>query len=263
MRNVRDDFQTSMRWLVALLIMAGVGVLAPNTARAQQVDGNNEISFDRGKKNEFYIAPRMRAIVVPDWLLGAFYEEHASHWDDGPNLAYGLEFVWRKVDAYEISTAIEYADLSMPSQFWLENDDPANNADYTEVDLQLLSLVVSGYWYWDAQKWVSPYVGGGIGLGVVMGEIVRYDAASGSACEASLGGSDGFASDDCFGPDGEPHPNSIDQSSRKVEESVPPVIPVLNVTGGLRFNIGEHAIAKLEVGFYDYFFGGVSLGGQW
>lgn len=263
MKRTWQNYRVSMPWLVALLIVAGAGFVAPTSAQAQQVDGDNQISFDIEKKNEFYIAPRMRAIIVPDWLLGQFYDEHASHWDDGPNFAYGLEFVWRKIGAYEISTAIEYADLSMPNKFWLENGDPANKADYTEVDLQLLSVVVSGYWYWDAQEWLSPYVGGGIGAGIVMGDIVRYDAKSGSSCEASLGGSDGFASNDCFGPDGEPNPDAIDIASRKVEDSVPPVIPVINITGGLRFNMGEYAIAKIEVGFYDYFFGGVSLGGQW
>lgn len=263
MFDPRPNFGASTRWLAALLLAASAGLIAPAPAQAQQVDGNNTISFDVDKKNEFYIAPRIRAIIIPDWLLGQFYDQHASHWDGDPNLAYGLEFVWRKVDAYEISTAVEYADLSMPSQFWLESGDPANSADYTEIDLQLLSVVVSGYWYWDAQKWLSPYVGGGIGAGVVLGDIVRYDANPGSDCAASLGGPDGFASNDCFGPNGEPQPDAIDQASRNVEDSIPPVIPVINITGGLRFNMGEHAIAKLEVGFYDYFFGGVSLGGQW
>lgn len=263
MRNKQRDFRASMRWLVTLLIIVGGGLAAPSSAKAQQVDGDNSISFDKDVKNQFYIAPRIRAIVVPDWLLDSFYDQHASHWDDGPNLAYGLEFVWRKVDAYEISTAIEYADLSMPSEFWLESGDQPSDADYTELDLQMLSLVVSGYWYWDAQKWLSPYIGGGIGAGILLGDIVRYDAKEGSSCADSLGGSDGFASNDCFGDNGEPNPDAIDIASRKVEDNVPPVIPVVNATGGLRFNIGEHAIAKLEVGFYNYFFGGVSLGGQW
>ncbi len=250
---------------VALAAIVGAFmVIAPSQASAQYVDRDNEVRFaEEFDTNEYLVAPRIRAIVVPDFMLGIWYDEHASHWDGRSNLAYGFEFVWRKVDAFEMSTAIEYADLSMPSGFWKETGDDAAEADFTEVDMRLLSAVVSGYWYWDVQKWFSPYVGGGVGAGVVLGDIVRYDPNPNSSCEAQLSESGGFAPNACFGDNGEPAPDAIDQNSRKVEDSVPAVVPMINLTGGLRFNIGKYGVAKLEVGFYDYFFAGASMGAQW
>jgi opacity protein-like surface antigen len=250
--------------LNVMVLLAALVALAPATASAQYVDRDNEVRFEEEfDNNEFLVAPRIRAIVVPDFLLGIWYDEHSSHWEDRANLAYGFEFVWRKVDAFEMSTAIEYADLSMPSSFWKESGDNPSEADFTEVDMKLLSMVFSGYWYWDVKEWFAPYVGGGVGAGVILGDIVRYDPVQGSSCEQGLGGADGYAPNECFNDDGQPDPNQIDQDSRQVEDGVPAVVPMINLSGGARFNIGKYGVAKLEVGFYDYFFAGASLGAQW
>ncbi len=246
--------------LVAFLLVAA----APLEAQAQYVDRDDNVRFeDEFDRSEFMVTPRIRAIVVPDFILGAWFDEHASHWDEGSNLAYGFDFVWRKVGDFEISTALEYADLSMPSAFWQESGDQPSDAEFTEVDMQLLSLVFSAYWYWDVEEWFAPYVGGGIGGGVVLGDIVRYEPRQGSTCRGGLGGSTSFAPNSCFNDSGGPDPSQIDVDNPDVEEDIPPVVPMVNLTGGLRFNMGEHGVAKLEVGFYDYFFAGASLGAQW
>ncbi len=244
--------------LLATIVVSAFITFTPASASAQYVDPDHNVRF-KSEKNQFLVAPRIRAITVPGWLLDFWYQHHASHWDGRSNLAYGLEFVWRKVGDYEVSTALDYADLSMPSGLWQESGSNPASPDFTEVNLKLLSLVVSGYWYWDVQKWFSPYVGGGIGAGLVMGDIVRYDPVGGSGCTLS----NGFAPNQCFGPNGDPNPDAVDLSSRRVEGSIPPVVPVINLSGGMRFNIGKYGVAKLEVGFYDYFFAGLSLGGQW
>ena len=250
--------------VVMMVASAALVCAAPSNAAAQYVDRDDEVRFDEEfDKHEYMVAPRIRAIVVPDFVMDIWFDEHASHWDGQSNLAYGFEFVWRKVGQFEISTAIEYADLSMPDAFWKETGDAAIEADFTEVDLQLLSLVVSGYWYWDVEKWFSPYVGGGIGPAIVMGDIVKYDPQPGSSCAAGLGQSGGFAPNSCFQDNGDPDPSAIDTENPDVEDSIPPVIGVLNLTGGARFNIGKYAVAKIELGFYDYLYAGLSLGGQW
>jgi opacity protein-like surface antigen len=257
--------QHRAKWAPAVLVAVlsiFAATLAPLEASAQQVDDEIEIddSYDR---NEYMLTPRVRAIVVPDWVMGMWFEEHASHWDGQANMAYGLDFVWRKVGDFEISTAVEYADLSMPDAFWQEQGDEPRESDFTEVDLQLLSLVFSGYWYWDVEQWFAPYVGGGIGLGVPLGDIVKYEPIEGGDCHSNLGQSSGFAPNSCFNDNGDPNPDAIDLDNPDVEDGVPVVVPMLNLTGGMRFNIGDHGVAKLEVGFYNYFFAGLSLGGQW
>lgn len=247
---------------LAVALVAAAVAIAPRPAAAQYVDRDDDIRFeDEFDTHEFAVAPRVRAVVVPDFILGAFYDRHASHWDGESNLAYGLEFVWRKVGEYEIVTAVEYADLSMPSDFWLQEGDSKQDATYTELDLQLLSLTVSGYWYWDVEEWFAPYVGGGIGAGVVMGDIVKWEPRESSECYAGLGTESGWAPNSCFGDDGEPSPEAFEDP--ETESEIPPVVPVVNLAAGLRFNIAKHGMIKLEAGFYDYFFVGLAGGAQW
>lgn len=245
-------------------VLVALAILVPSTATAQYVDRDDNVRLEEEfDENEFYIGPRIRAIAVPKFILDLWFDEHANHWQGRTNLSYGLEFVWRKVDQYEISTAFDYAQLGMEDDFWLEKGDNPDQADYTEVDLQVASLVVSGYWYWDVQEWFSPYVGGGIGAGLVLGDIVKFDPRPGTDCTSGLGQSSGFAPNSCFGPNGEPDPSAIDLDNPEIEEGVPPVVPIVNLSGGARFNIADHGVIKLEMGFYDYFFVGLSGGYQW
>jgi len=41
------------------------------------------------------------------------------------------------------------------------------------------------------------------------------------------------------------------------------VLPVINLSAGLRFNIARYGVLKLEVGFQDYFYSGAAVGVQW
>ncbi|RAL20293.1 hypothetical protein DL240_18105 [Lujinxingia litoralis] len=238
----------------------------PAVASAQYVDPNDSVRFDSElTTNEFMLTARARAVAVPGFMLGLFFEEHPTHWSEGvSNMSYGAEFVWRKDRRYELSVAFDYADLSMPEAFWQEKGDSAQQADWTEIDMQVASLVFSAYWYWDVQKWFAPFVGGGLGPGFILGDIVRYEPRRNSPCYNNLGGAtEAFTPPECLTADGRPDPNAIDFDNPEVEDRVPPVVPIINVSGGMRFTIADHAVLKLEAGFYTYVFAGLSIGGQW
>ncbi|RVU43128.1 hypothetical protein EA187_13010 [Lujinxingia sediminis] len=239
----------------------------PALASAQYVDPNDSVRFESDlSDDEFMLTARARAVAVPGFLLGLFFDEHPTHWSEGNrNLSYGAEFVWRKDRRYELSAAFDYADLSMPEAFWQESGDTAQQAEWTELDMQVASVVFSAYWYWDVQEWFSPFVGGGIGPGIILGDIVRYQPRRNSPCYNNLGGGAGesFTPPECLTADGEPDPNAIDFDNPEIEDRVPPVVPIINISGGMRFNLGPHAVLKLEAGFYTYVFAGLSLGGQW
>lgn len=253
-------------FVLSLLVMCGFAAMA-TPAQAQYVDPNDDVRFESEKQsdNEFMILARARAVKIPDFLLGIFFDEHASHWDGGVNnMSYGAEFVWRKNGEYEFSLGIDYADLSMASDFWRESGKSRTAAEFTEIDLQVVSVVFSSYWFWDVQEWFSPFVGGGIGPGIVMGDIKKFKATPGSPCYNQLdANSAGYDSPECLNANGEPNPGSFDVANPKIEDSVPAVLPILNVSGGARFNLGKYAVLKLEAGFYTYVFAGASIGGQW
>lgn len=253
---------------VVAVVALGLGV--SDTASAQYVDNTADVRFDdESKENAYQIVGRFRTVGVPNFILGAFYDRHSANWRDGhTNFGYGLEFVWRKIDAFELSVAAEYADLSMPQDWWKENDKANTAADYVEMDLQLASLVFSGYYYWDVERWFAPYVGGGAGLGLVLGDIVKYSPREDTECQDNLGsGLPGtgpqFGDNPCYDDQGQVDYQNGEKFEREIEDEVWPIVPVVNVTGGARFNIGRHGVAKLEVGFYNYLFAGVSAGAQW
>jgi len=257
------------RWIGAVaLALTVVGVVAvPETATAQTGD-TVETGVD---DNEYQIVGRFRTVGIPNFLLNAFYDQHSANWRNGhSNFGYGMEFVWRKVGAFEMSVAAEYADLSMPADWWRESGKSADKADWVEFDMKLASLVFSGYWYWDVTQWFAPYVGGGLGLAMVLNDVQKYNPTKDRSCRGSLGSSggaqpgdsgSGFGGEQCFNDDGEPADEQFD--SPEIEDRIWPVAPMVNITGGARFNIGDHGVVKLELGFYDYLFAGLSAGAQW
>lgn len=254
---------TRRGWFLALAALAAwllVG-LAPAPASAQYVDTKDDERFeDEFDDNEYHVVGRVRTVGIFNPLLGIGFDRHAANWTDGPNLSYGLEFVWRKVDAFELSIAAEYADLSMPSEFWLEDGDPNSAADHVDFPLSMASLTFSGYWYWPVSDVFQPYVGGGLGLGVTLGDVMKYNPADGTMCNQQVSGGN-FEAPSCFNDNGA----RIDSQfqSGEAEDRIWPVVPVVNATAGARFNIHRNGIVKLEFGFYDYLYAGLSAGARW
>lgn len=239
--------------------------LLASPAWAQFATGKDSVvEEERVDRSEYMITARARAIAVPGPILGIWFDEHATHWSDGQtNMAYGAEFAWRKRGDYELSFSFEWADLSMSNAFWREKDDPVSESRYTELDLQVASFVFASYWIWDPKPWISPYVGGGIGAGVVIGGLTKYQVRAGSQCAQDIeSGSDPLRPPSCFDGSGEPTDQAIDRGDPEVEDLLP-IVPILHAAAGLRFNIADHGVIKLEVGLNDYIYGGISVGGQW
>lgn len=241
---------------VALLVTCGWVPLA----HAQYVDRDDSARFeDEFDENDFMIIGRARMVAVPGFMLDIGFDRHENHWSEGQtNLSYGGEFSWRRMNEFEYSFAVDYADLSMPDGFWLESGDPAAEADWTEVDLQILSVVFSIYWIWDVEPWFTPFLGGGIGPAFLLGDYTKYNPSTGSQCRSDLSaGEEEPAS--CFAADGDIDDAQFDNPQ---PEDLPPILPIINVTGGLRFNLGKYAVLKLELGIHSYPYVGMGLGAQ-
>ena len=251
----RPLFSSAVAWLCV-----AAASLYASPAAAQYVDRDDSVRFaSEFDETEVMFVARTRAITIPDAALDLFFDRHTGFWDDGANLAYGGEFTWRKKDEYEIGFAVEWADLSMPAGFWLDDEGQPDEAEWTEVDLQMLSFVVSTYWFWDVEPWFSPYVGGGIGPAFLLGNYTKYKPRPGTDCSAQVNTGD-FDADACLGAGGEPDLDAEFQPAD--EEDLPPVFAIVNLTGGLRFNLGEHVVLKLEAGLYTYLYAGAGLGVQ-
>lgn len=215
---------------------------------------------------KFQATARVRAIHVPNFVLSTWFSQHANTWAEGQkNFAYGVDFGWRNLsDLYELSFAIDWSDLRMKPSFWLEDGEPAQAAKYTEVNLQVLSFTFSSAWYWELKPWISPYMGAGIGIGVPMGDILKYRPRQGSSCRAKLGsGDEPFRPPECFDANGDPRADQIDLDNPEDDGNFLPVLPMVQAMAGVRFNIYDYGIIKLELGLHDYLYAGTSVGVQW
>jgi hypothetical protein len=247
------------RFFICFAALLSLVIVVP-TASAQYVDRDDSARFDdEFDENDFMIVARSRAVVVPGFLLDIGFDRRQSHWSDGQqNYSFGGEFSWRRMDQFEYSLGVDYADLSMADGFWLESGDAADEADWTTVDLQVLSVVFSIYWIWDVEPWFTPFVGGGIGPAFLLGDYTKRNPSAGSQCRAGLASGD-ETPDACFNADGSINEGQFDAPQ---PEDLPPVLPIINITGGVRFNIGDYAVLKLETGFYSYFYAGAGVGVQ-
>lgn len=248
-----------------LIFIAASILFLPSVAAAQHGDLSDDVRFQAElNPNEFMVTGHTRMINIPDFAIGLFFDEHSSTWvEEQRNFSVGGEFVWRRGNDFELGVGIDRADLSMPDAFWNEDGDPAEEAEWSEVDLQVTSVVFSAYWFWDVTTWLTPYLGGGIGPGFLSQNITRYQARPETECEQALG--DGRASEppeECFDGD-EPADDQLNVDDPITEHSIPPIVPMVNLTTGLRFNIGSHGVFKIESGIYPYLFAGMGLGAQW
>lgn len=246
--------------LIAIAIALTAFVCA-SPAHAQYVDRDDSARFEEDfQQDEFMINARGHALVIPGFVLDWFWAEHANHWSNSKtNFAWGGEFSWRRNGEYEIGLAVDWADLRMTDDWWQDRDDPVGGADWTTQELQLLSIQFFSRWFWDVAEWFSPFVGVGLGPGIVFGKVTKYNPSPGSDCRSQLDA--GTFPPPCS-EDAE-----IDTGSgfdAGVEETaVPPVVPIIGFGGGARFNIAKYGMLKIEVGFQDYFYAGLGAGVQW
>ncbi len=214
-----------------------------------------------GPSRRYAISPRFRLVSIPDATLDLFLERHAESWNDGPNFAYGLEFMVRNPDYAWVFWA-EFADLKRKDDWFLEKDDPARKADWTTFPIQMPSLGASARWYWDLSPVFSFYAGAGLGVALVLGEIEKTDPAP--ECVLALGESEDPSLLDkapCY-ENGQPKLDPA-PGATETEDRIPPVLPIIDVTGGMQVTIYDHVIWKLELGLHTYTYAGTSLGVQW
>ncbi|MFT6398988.1 MAG: hypothetical protein ACJAYU_003751 [Bradymonadia bacterium] len=212
----------------------------------------------------YQVSARAWAIKVPGALIGAFFDAHTDMWTDGvQNFAYGVEFTTRMPDKYDLVLSLDWANLKTPDGFWLEADDPLRDAEYADNNLSALTLDTSFHWHnsLDRQGNVQLYYGLGLGVLVFLGDFTKDDVDT-QACE--------FDEDDrnstnvglldrCFDDQGSPFITATNEA-----QNIPPVLPSISATLGLRFLIADSLAISLEGGWKSiYAYGGIELGYFW
>lgn len=220
-----------------------------------------------GSSARYGIGVRTRWATVPRWLLGLFLDESV------PLSSYtvGLEG-FRRTGNFDVVLGVAWQSLSPSDGNWLgKGNPPATQTNFVQFeDLGAVSVDVALLRHVAFTRRVGMHYGGGVGLGIVTGKVLRTSAgsagcagqpgsttdchpvvcATGPCTEAELKATEG-------GTDGPSSP------SRFREDHVPPVYPLVNLVTGLDFSFDARRDLsfKLDLGyFFPYLFVGAGVG---
>ncbi|MCA9564664.1 MAG: hypothetical protein KC561_14310, partial [Myxococcales bacterium] len=199
--------------------------------------------------------PRVWAIVVPSFLLDAFFDMHGNTWDGRANLSYGAEFIIRRVEEFDLVFSLDWADLRTTDDWWKEDGEPVIDADWGENSLSLITADVAIHWMTNLNHYWDLYYGVGLGVAFFLGDFLKTDVAQ-SCFPASIDEFDetspSIVRNNCETADGDPllEPNAEPEE----EDRLPPILPALSLTFGSRWVIEDHWVISLEMGFKTAYF---------
>jgi hypothetical protein len=184
---------------------------------------------------------RLRYVFVPKALIQIFMEEAAGGMG---NPGFGLDYVRRKKDV-EMSIGFEYDKLSGTEGYYVEkggSPQEPGTVDFVDFDsLAWFTIDASYIKHHTLSSLVSLRYGGGIGLGIVTGEVIKTDANCGGQTTASC-------SKD-LNPGG-------DLNSKQDFFRFP---PVFNVLGGVQVTPARNMAINFEIGMRTVFYSGITV----
>jgi hypothetical protein len=252
-----------LRILVMLSVLVG-GVTGPAIADETAPPATKA---DLALPSTYALGARVRGIFVPSAFLNPYLQASTSM----NSASLGLEFIYRKA-AYDVVTSLDFSFVSPDDGNYLANDhDAAFDTHYAQFrDLNFLSADVSiiGHHTWDAVPWLELRYGAGLGLGVVLGDVLLTNnwsnCTSANASDVKQCHPVGV---DLTSPNKEaqlkategPGTDTAQTPHRHVSQDKPPVMAVINVLVGVSFKLHRHVTAQVEVGFRDAMFVGAGL----
>ncbi len=187
---------------------------------------------------------RLRQVHVLRGVLELFFGEvpgNESH------IGFGAEFI-RKKGNMQFIIGVEYERLDAATGLWLEkgeeNRPPEGEPDLVEFDnFGWVGVDFNFMWHTRLASIVHLRYGAGLGIGLVLGEVLRTDFGCPTA-ELTLDG-----------------PNSCDQDlttaeNPKVnepEDDIPPVFPIVNMVVGLQLQPTDSLAINIEGGIRSLF----------
>ncbi len=234
--------------VVLCALLAVLGTATPQAHAQDEEADQSEQDFDSEEVDESLTSPakvrhgvglRLRYVFFPKSMLELFMEEAASGMGHG---GFGLDYVRRKGDV-EISVGFEYDKLGPDDGYYVERGgDPmqAGTTDFVEFDgLGWFTIDASIVYHYPLTKQVALRYGGGIGFGIVSGDVIESDAR-------------------CTGPDLQGGDCSITGPQINEKQDFFRYPPVFNLQGGVQFTPHKDVRINLELGLRTIFYTGLS-----
>ena len=183
------------------------------------------------------VGGHVRYVTLPDIFLDQFATVHPSL----DSFSAGASVAWPMGEGHRLVVELDVTGVSFDDGNWLGKD-TENPIDtrYVEMGLVLISADVTYRRHLWLHDRVAIMLGGGLGLAAVAGDIKNSEVLP-----------------DCADPATCPHWERAGQS----EPSLPtPILPVLHLTTGVHVEIVSGLSARLEAGFKDVLYTGLSVG---
>jgi len=250
---------------------AGVALAAdpakPVAAKSDEVDctkPGNEIQchtvtpLEAGPEVEYGVGVRLRSVWVPRAVLELFVDRSAG---GAQNFGFGVDLTRRR-GTTELQLGFEYEHVTVGEGVWINKGDNVATGDEADYVLSPDSSNHSLGWFTieftflnhaEINKWLSFRYGGGIGLGIITGQLDHYNVLCNGATNndvdpgcvpARFNGAADYSDD----PGG----------ATPVSYNLPPVFPVVNAILGFEFKPTEKMTINVEGGLRTLPFLGVS-----
>jgi hypothetical protein len=207
---------------------------------------------------EYGVGVRLRSVWVPRSVLELFVERSA-----GGAHNYGAGFdLTRRRGTTELQLGFEYEHINVGEGVWINKGDnvaAGDEADYvlgpdhSKHQLGWFTIEFTFLNHAEINHWLSVRYGGGIGLGIVTGELDHYNII------CAMTATNANPSPGCVPP----RFNGTGQYSEagvetQVAYSLPPVFPVVNAILGLQIKPTDKMTINLEGGIRTLPFFGIS-----
>lgn len=205
---------------------------------------------------DYGVAIRLRNVRVPKAILELFVDRAAG---GASSFGYGLELVRRR-GTVELQLGLEFEHLQVGQGVWInrgENVAAGDEADYIlapenapdNTELGWFTIEFTFLNHAVINKYVSIRYGGGAGLGILTGDLYRYDVLCVGATNAN------------------PEPGCVPTQrggtglgTGPVKYDLPPVFPVVNAILGAQLKPIDRMVINIEGGIRTAPFFGTSIG---
>jgi hypothetical protein len=208
---------------------------------------------------EYGVGLRLRGVFVPKGEIELFVERAG---DNGSNqLGYGIELTRRRGNV-ELQLGIEYDPFNPGAGVWIDKGNDVANGDPADVvlargdqpkPLGWLTFDFTFINHAPLTKNIAIRYGGGLGIGIVLGELQHYDVfcAPGATNESTSPG--------CEPPVPPFNGTAMFESAEMlVKYDLPPVFPVVNAILGVQLKPTDALTINIEGGIRTFLFFGIS-----
>jgi hypothetical protein len=210
-----------------------------------------------GPKPEFGIDLRLRQVFVPKGLLELFVARSAG---GASNTGIGVDLVRRR-GTLELQLGFEFEHIEVAEGVWINKGDNVAGGDEADYILSADRAGSALGWFTIEftflnhaviNKMLAIRYGGGAGLGILTGELQKYDVQC-------IGATNDTPEPGCK-PNTLPGGLGVDADGAPEAYELPPVFPVVNAIIGLQIKPVPKAVINIETGIRTIPFVGVSAG---